>query len=89
MKKTTVLLVITAFSFTAGCRSARRKTSEIVIGTTAFLAKGIVNGIFDDDDETIIQRQRREGFEREWKQVWRDNPDVNPAMTAAFKDDYD
>ena len=71
-----------------GC-AAVKKTGDVAIGATAWLADAMIDGLLDGDDETPIEQHRREQHERRWKQAWRDNPDVNPAMTAAFKDDHD
>ncbi|MEM9365327.1 MAG: hypothetical protein AAGD07_04965 [Planctomycetota bacterium] len=59
----------------------------MAVGATAWLAGAMIEGLLDD--ETIEEQHCREQNERRWKQVWRDYPDVNPAMTAAFKDDYE
>ncbi|WP_168564953.1 hypothetical protein [Crateriforma spongiae] len=86
MKYSTIVVIILILGV-GGC-AAVQKTGEVAVGATAFIAEGIINGIFDND-ESILERDHRERNERRWKQVWRDNPDVNPAMTAAYKDDYE
>ena len=72
------------------------KTTDAVKKTALFVGKGVLlaGGLvawmwLDNDDETIIEQHNRERNERRWKNAWRDNPDVNPAMTAAFKDDHE
>lgn len=71
-----------------GCAAAK-KTGQVAGGATAWLAGAMIDGILDGDDETPIEEYERERRERKWKQHWREHPDVNPAMTAAFKDDYE
>lgn len=68
---------------TAGC-----KIGKASVAATSFIAKGIINGIFDSDDETIFEKERRDQRERRWKQYWREHPDENPAMHDAFRNDY-
>jgi hypothetical protein len=86
MKVRYVIAAVVLASIT-GC-AAVKKTREVAVGATAWLTEGIVNGVFDRD-ETIIEQDHRERNERKWKQVWRDNPDESPTMTAAFKDDHE
>lgn len=79
------LIAFVALATSTGC-AAVRKTGAVAAYATAGIAIGIINGIFDDD-ETMLERDAREKNERRWKQAWRDNPGINPAMTAAYKDD--
>lgn len=83
------ITLIAILASISGCTAAR-KTGEVSAGANAWIAEAIISNIFDndDDDETIFEREHRERNERKWKQAWRDNPNVNPAMTAAYKDDY-
>lgn len=86
MKYITLIAILASIS---GCTAAR-KTGEESTNATDWIAEGIISNIFDDnDDETIFEQEHRERNERKWKQAWRDNPNVNPAMTAAYKDDYE
>ena len=78
------LLVVVAFI--PGCTPAQRLgelAKTATLGTTAVVAEGIVNGLFDDDEEPFEKERRREEEQR-WKEYWRANPDLNPAMTEAF-----
>ena len=73
----------------AGKTIAATKKTAAFVGKGALLVVGFAAWMWlDDDDETIIERQHRKRNEQRWKNAWRDNPDVNPAMTAAFKDDH-
>ena len=66
------------------------KNAAKVVGKGVLLSGGLIAWMWlDSDDETIIDRQYRKRNEGRWKNAWRDNPDINPAMTAAFKDDHE
>lgn len=60
----------------------------------ASMAEGMVRSALGlkKDDVYDFARQREEQrkleIERTWIQHWRNQPDENPAMTEAFKDDY-
>lgn len=71
--------------------SAAKRAGELATGVAGFVVKGIWKGIWESifgPEETMFEKERRLARERPWKQYWRDNPGVNPAMTEAFKDDY-
>ncbi len=75
--------------FVGEATDAAKKTA-LFVGKGVLLAAGLVAWMWlDDDDETIIEQQHRERDQQRWKNAWRDNPQVNPAMTAAFKDDQE
>lgn len=74
-----------------GCqatRTASRKVGQAVVAIPLFIAEGLINSVLDSD-ETLIEQDRRERTDRQWKQHWRDHPNDNPAMHEAFKDDYE
>lgn len=86
-----ILVLALATAFTTGCqatRTAGRQVGQAAAAIPMFVVEGLINGIFDSD-ETIVERDRRERRERQWKQHWRDRPNENPAMHEAFKDDYE
>ena len=65
------------------------KDATVFVGKGVMLVGGFVFYVWlNDDDETPLEKQSRLGNERAWKRYWRNNPDKNPAMTEAFKDDY-
>lgn len=72
----------------AKAKSAAKDT-VVFVGTGLLLAGGLIAWLWlnDDDDETFVEREAREQNERGWKRFWRDNPTVNPTMTAAYQDD--
>ncbi len=76
----------------AGKAKAAAEKTAVVVATGLMLAGGLVAWLWanksDDDDETIIEQHHREQNELRWKRVWQDNPTINPAMTAAYKDDH-
>jgi len=65
--------------------TAGRRIGKVSVAVPLFIAGGIINEIFDYNDESFFERERRK---RPWKQYWRERPDENPAMHEAFKDDY-
>jgi len=87
MKMIRTISLTVAVCCVSGCAMAKR-AGHVAMGATAWLAGAMIDGLLDDD-ETPIEQHRREQHQRKWKQAWRDNPDVNPAMTHAFKDDYE
>lgn len=71
----------------AGCTPVRRtgqllKSAALV--TTSVVAEGVFNSIFDDDEEEYSDQLCREEREQGWKEYWRANPKLNPAMTEAY-----
>ena len=88
MKRTVKLLVISvsACALAAGCQ-ATRKVGEVAVAMPFLVAEGLIDGLFESEDR-VVDLDRRERRNREWKQHWQDHPEVNPAMHDAFKDDY-
>ncbi|WP_146448461.1 hypothetical protein [Bythopirellula polymerisocia] len=81
MLRNIILLTIVAMS-AIGCTPIQRVGGAIqtaTVATTSFVARGLLNGIFEEKEDTAEERQ--------WKQYWRDNPEVNPRMTEAFAKD--
>ena len=61
-------------------------------GGCASIAQSVLRSALgiEKKEETYESRRRKERRlkeERKWIKYWRSNPDVNPAMTEAFKDD--
>ncbi len=87
------IFVITVAVSVCGCVATRRVgelAGKAALATPAFLAEGLWNGIFEDDDESLSERmakrERKEKVDAEWKQFWISNPNVNPTMTEAFSE---
>ena len=83
-----VLLLTTLVFSLCGCTAARRVGGALgtaALGTTAFDAEGLLNGMLDDEPHS--DQLAKEDRELYWKQYWRTNPNVNPAMTKEFAND--
>ncbi|MCA9190410.1 MAG: hypothetical protein KDB03_01555 [Planctomycetales bacterium] len=75
---------------TSGCQATRitgRKVGQAAVVIPIFVAETIINSVLDSN-ETMLEQEQREIKEQQWKQHWRANPNENPAMYEAFKDDY-
>lgn len=93
MKRARIVLffITVALPGAAGCRATQKASHQVgkaAVAVPILLVEGLVDSIFDSD-ESGMERIHRERSEREWKQYWRDNPNENPAMHEAFRDDYE
>ena len=75
------------FLILSGCQ-ASRDVGKGVVAVPFILAEGLLDGLLDDED-SFVDRERRQSQRRQWKQYWRDHPEESPAMHDAFKDDYE